>query len=110
MKSKIDKFHKVHLGKAKHTQEEWQKILGHCNVTDVQFFKATVDSMHILSKDKLTVQLDKIARYRNSEPDIEAEQPLDLVHCDVLAPTDPVVKEAHRYSISFLDYGETLTP
>lgn len=52
--SKIEKLNKIHLGEAKHTLEEWHKILGHCNVADVQKLEATVDGMHILSKEKFS--------------------------------------------------------
>jgi len=70
--SHMDKFNKVNLGEAKHTLEEWHKILGHCNVTDVQKLEATVNGMHILRKDKFnctTCALGKMTQYRNREPD-----------------------------------------
>jgi len=75
-------------------------------VTDVQKLEATVNGMHILSKDKFnctTCALGKMTQYRSREPDKKAKQPLDLVHCDVVGPIDPAAKGGFRYSISFID-------
>jgi len=75
-------------------------------VADVQKLEATVDGMHILSKEKFsctTCVLGKMTQYRNRKPDKKAKQPLDLVHCDLVGPIDPAAKGGYRYSISFID-------
>ena len=44
-----------------------------------------------------------MAQFRNRVPDKRAERSLDLVHCDLAGPIDPVAKDGFRYTLSFVD-------
>ena len=104
--TQTDKFNKVHTGEGTHTLEEWHKILGHCNVNDVQRLEAAVDGMKISNKDKFncpTCILGKMTQSRNREPDQKATQRLELVHCDLAGPIDPISLGGFKYCMSYVD-------
>ena len=104
--SLTDKFNKVHIGDGKHTLEEWHRILGHCNVADVLKLETEVDGMVITSKENFKCDvcvLGKMTQSRNKDPDLKATQPLELVHCDVVGPIDPIAHGGYKYGVSFVD-------
>ena len=41
--------------------------------------------------------------FRNRKPDQRATDSLDLVHCDLAGPIDPVARDGFRYALSFVD-------
>lgn len=44
-----------------------------------------------------------MSQYRSREADKRATCQLELVHCDLSGPIDPVAREGFRYAISFVD-------
>ena len=89
-----------------HTIEEWHKILGHCNVRDVIKLESVVEGMKIIGKsnfDCKTCVMGKMTQFRNREADKRATCQLELVHCDLAGPIDPIAREGFRYVISFVD-------
>ena len=89
-----------------HSIEEWHKILGHCNVNDVFKLPNVVDGMEIGEKQKFYCGIcaeGKMFQYRNREADRRATHRLELVHCDLSGPIDPVAKGGFRYTICFVD-------
>ena len=103
---KIDKLNKVKTGEGTHTLEEWHRILGHCNIKDVQSLEAAVDGMKITHKDKFnctTCNLGKMTQTRNRDPDQKATQRLELVHCDLAGPIDPISLGGFKYCMSLVD-------
>ena len=85
---------------------EWHKIMGHCNFKDLMNLESVVNGMKILCKEKFnceTCALGKMPQYRNREADKRATSRLELVHCDLSGPIDPVARDGFRYSISFVD-------
>lgn len=93
-----------------HTVEEWHRILGHCNVKDVIKLENVVKGMHIsnISSGKKdfeceTCIMGKMSQYRNRAPDKRATRNLELVHCDLAGPIDPIARDNFKYAISFVD-------
>lgn len=89
-----------------HSLEEWHKILGHCNVKDVLKLESVADGMKIIGKDDFnckTCAEGKMYEYRSREPDKRASQRLELIHCDLAGPIDPVSRENSKYAIVFVD-------
>ena len=89
-----------------HSLEEWHKILGHCNKNDVLKLENVVKGMKISKKGAFDCEVcvrGKMVQHRNREPDERAASPLELVHCDLAGPVDPVAKEGFRYAMSFVD-------
>lgn len=87
--------------------KEWHIVLGHCNVRDILKLEEVVEGMKINNKNKFsgdTCVKGKMTQYRNRTPDKRATRNLDLVHCDLAGPIDPVAKGGFRYAISFVDY------
>ena len=85
---------------------EWHKIMGHCNFKDLEKLENVVNGMKILSKEKYhceTCAVGKMFQYRNREADKCATSRLELVHCDLTRPIDPIARDCFRYSISFVD-------
>ena len=102
----IDKLNKVHVEEGKHTLEDWHRILGHCNVADILKLETNVDGMSITNKDKFncdTCILGKMTQYRNRNPDSKATQRLELVHCDIVGPIEPIALGGFKYGLSFVD-------
>ena len=44
-----------------------------------------------------------MTQYRNRNADKKSKSILDLVHCDLAGPIDPVARENFRYAVSFVD-------
>ena len=44
-----------------------------------------------------------MTQYRNRNADKKSKSILDLVHCDLAGPIDPVARENFRYTVSFVD-------
>ena len=89
-----------------HSLEEWHKILGHCNKNDVLKLENVVKGMKISKKGAFDCEVcvrGKMVQHRNRDPDERAASPLELVHCDLAGPVDPVAKEGFRYAMSFVD-------
>ena len=86
---------------------EWHSILGHCNKDDVLKLQNVVNGMNISDKSKSepceTCIKGKFAQYRNKNPDRKAQEVLELVHCDIAGPVDPVAKCNYKYAINFVD-------
>ena len=85
--------------------EEWHRTFGHCNMRDVSKLENVVEGMKIAHKDFdcSTCTIGKMPSFRNREADRRAVNVLDLVHCDLAGPIDPVAKDGFRYAISFVD-------
>ena len=99
-----DKINKVHV--RTYDVEKWHKILGHCNIRDVMELESVVHGMGIVGRKEFdcdTCIMGKMAQYRNRDADKRATAPLELVHCDLAGPIDPVAKDGFRYAISFVD-------
>ena len=44
-----------------------------------------------------------MTEFRSRLPDEKAKLPLELVHCDLAGPVDPVSIDGYRYALSFTD-------
>jgi len=91
---------------ASHTLKEWHEIMGHCNYSDVRKMKPHVDGMMIT--DDVESECDvcikgKMTQNRSRKPDAHATNVLELVHCDLAGPVDPVAKDGFRYALVFVD-------
>lgn len=89
-----------------HTIEEWHKILGHCNVRDVIKLETVVNGMKINGKENFYCKIcamSKMTQFRSREADKRATFQLELVHCDLAGPIDPIAREGFKYAISFVD-------
>ena len=89
-----------------HSLKEWHMILGHCNVKDVIKLETVVEGMKI--SDKSDFQCDvctmgKMTQSFSRQSDLRAPKPLELVHCDLCGPIQPVAKDGFKYAISFVD-------
>jgi transposase InsO family protein len=87
------------------TSEDWHRTFGHCNMRDVLNLENVVEGMTIKKRDFdcSTCTLGKMPEFRNREADERASTVLELVHCDLAGPIDPVAKDGFRYAISFVD-------
>ena len=94
------------------TLNEWHKVLGHCNCTDILKLEGLVDGMKITKKDDAHCSsciLGKQTVNRSRVPDLRAEKPIDFVHSDLAGPIEPVAKDGYKYSITFTDdYSNTI--
>eukprot|EP00794_Sanderia_malayensis_P008499 gene8499-9408_t len=85
----------------------WHKIFGHCNLHDIRKLPDVVSGMNITKKtsDPLceACTLGKMCEFRSRIPDEKAKTPLELVHCDLSGPIDPVSIDGFKYAISFTD-------
>lgn len=74
--------------------QTWHEILGHCNYDDVSEnvtkgmkTKGKIDQ----SKRHCEICIQgKFVQNSNKEPDVRAEEPLELVHTDLSAPISPL--------------------
>ena len=85
---------------------EWHKILGHCNLKDVRKLQSVVEGMKITDDKEVDCEVctqGKMCEFRNRKPDQRATDSLDLVHCDLAGPIDPVARDGFRYALSFVD-------
>ena len=91
---------------ASYSLKEWHQILGHCNLRDILSLENVVDGMNITNKSKFDCGIcieGKMTQFRNREADLKANSILDLVHCDLAGPIEPVAKEGFRYVLGFID-------
>ena len=89
-----------------HTVEEWHRVLGHCNVKDVEKLEPVVEGMKITGNEKFDCETcikGKMSQYRNREPDKRATTPLEVVYCDLAGPVTPTAREGFKYALSFVD-------
>ena len=101
-----DVVNSVTKSTARHTLEEWHKILGHVNRKDIVKLETVVDDMKILSKKDFpcdTCILSKQVVPQSREPDERATAPLEFVHTDIAGPIEPMAKDGFRYAINFVD-------
>ena len=49
------------------------------------------------------IVVGKMMQYRNRALDERATASLELVHCDLSGPIDPVAREGYKYAISFIE-------
>jgi hypothetical protein len=85
---------------------EWHEILGHCNFNDVLALENVVDGMKISDKKEFDCGvciMGKMTQPRNRKPDKRATKNLELIHCDLAGPIDPIAKEGFRYALAFVD-------
>ncbi|XP_063857145.1 uncharacterized protein LOC135098678 [Scylla paramamosain] len=45
----------------------------------------------------------KMTQFRNRQADERSKAKLDMVHCDLAGPIDPVAKDGFKYALSFVD-------
>ena len=50
-----------------------------------------------------TCTLCKMTKYRSRQPDARAKSRLEIVHCDLACPVDPISIDGFRYALSFTD-------
>ena len=76
---------------------EWHRILGHCNTKDVIKLQNKVLGMNITDLNEKfecdICTLGKMNNFRNRKADNKAKNILDLVHCDLAGPIDPIAKD-----------------
>ena len=85
---------------------EWHEILGHCNLQDIFALENVVDGMRVTGKKEFdceTCVMGKMTQPRNRKPDRHSTMPLELVHCDLAGPIDPIAREGFRYALAFVD-------
>ena len=74
----------------------WHRIMGHCNVTDIIKVESVVEGMKITNKNKFdcsTCTKSKMTQSFNRVPEERATKPLELVHCDLAGPIDPMARD-----------------
>ena len=89
-----------------HSIKEWHEILGHCNVKDVIKLETVVEGMKISGKSDFSCDvctMGKMTQSFSRHSDVRATKPLELVHCDLCGPIQPVAKDGFKYAISFVD-------
>ena len=88
------------------TIQEWHRVLGHCNIRDLLKLPEVVDGMKISNKNNFDCDIcakGKMCQFRNRDADRRANKQLELVHCDLSGPIDPVARGGFKYVISFVD-------
>ena len=91
---------------ATHTLHEWHEILGHCNTGDIIKMEKVVSGMKITDKREFDCEVcieGKMTQYRNREADERAENILDLVHCDLAGPIQPIAKDGFQFALVCVD-------
>ena len=88
---------------------DWHIVLGHCNMRDITKLDGHVDGFKITDEDvgdcetcDTCIQV-KMFQQRSRKPDKRAENGLDLVHCDLAGPIEPMTKEGYIYVLLFVD-------
>ena len=109
----IEKHHNLYFlnnvgssSNASYSLREWYQIFGHCNVRDILNLENVVHGMKITNKSKFncgTCIEGKMTQYRSREADMKANSILELVHCDLAGPIEPVAREGFRYVLGFID-------
>ena len=85
---------------------EWHEILGHCNLQDIFALENVVDGMRVTGKKEFdceTCVMGKMTRPKNRKPDRCVTMPLELVHCNLAGPVDPIAREGFTYALAFVD-------
>ena len=101
-----DECNSVQANCGKHSLKQWHRILGHCNVSDIKKLVNVVDGMEITNFDDfecVTCILGKMTDTISRKPRKRATRCLDLVHCDLVGPINPVSREGYRYGINFVE-------
>jgi transposase InsO family protein len=86
--------------------KNWHEVLGHCNADDILKLENVVEGMKITGKKKFECGIcieGKMTQYRSRNSDRRATTTLELVHCDLAGPVDPIAKDGFRYALSFID-------
>jgi len=86
--------------------EEWHRIMGHCNARDVLKQETVVTGMKITDKNSFnctTCAEGKMSQYRNHQADEKASKPLELIHCDLSAPVEPMSINNSKYAMTLVD-------
>ena len=86
--------------------KQWHKLLGHCNVKDILKLEAIVEGMKISDKSEFKCEvciMGKMTQSFNRQSDTRATESLELVHCDLCGPIQPVSMNGYRYAMSFVD-------
>ena len=99
------------MNKEKRSIQEWHRTLGHCNMKDITKLPDVVDGMKITnSKENAGKEPSceicikgKMKQTFTRQPDDKAASPLQLVHCDLAGPIDPISTDGFRYSLMFID-------
>ena len=84
----------------------WHEILGHYNLKDVLALDGVVDGMKIIDKNEFdcgVCVMGKTTQPRKRNLDRRARNILQLVHCDLAGPIDPVAEDGFRHALSFID-------
>ena len=86
--------------------KDWHEILGHCNLNDVLALENVVEGMKIEKKEEFDCGAcveGKMTQQRSRKADRRANAILELVHCDLAGPIDPIAREGYRYALAFVD-------
>ena len=89
-----------------HSLLNWHKIMGHCNFKELQKLPDVVKGMKISGDqhDECSIcNQGKMCQIRNREPDERAKMPLEVVHCDLAGPIDPIARGDFKYTLYFVD-------
>ncbi len=92
--------------RASYTLRQWHEILGHCNASDILKLEGVVNGMKISDKKDFDCGIcvkGKMTQFRNRQADERSKAKLDMVHCDLAGPIDPVAKDGFKYALSFVD-------
>ena len=89
------------------------KILGHCNESDIKKFSHLSNAMKIKMNPNYTLHWDiyirgKISIDRNKILNRKATKILALVHTDLAGPIKPLGKEGYRYVLNFINDFQAL--
>jgi transposase InsO family protein len=86
--------------------EDWHRVLGHVNKSDLMKLESVVNDMKITNKDDFMCEpciLSKQFVTRNREADERATAPFQLVHSDLAGPIEQTAREGFRYAMNFVD-------
>ena len=86
--------------------EDWHRVLGHVNKSDLLKLESVVSDMKITNKDDFMCEpciLSKQFVTRNREADERATAPFQLVHSDLAGPIEQTAREGFRYAMNFVD-------
>ena len=99
----------VNCRQSRRSLNDWHRVLGHCNTRDILKLEGHVDGFNITDRNVEncdtcdTCTQGKMVQPRSRKPDKRAENVLDLVHCDLAGPIEPITKEGYRYVLLFVD-------
>ena len=83
----------------------WHERLGHTNMQDVKSLIKTQLNEKLSGDEKCDVCATEKAKRQNISKvcHTRAKARLDIVHCDVLGPVDPMTEDGHKYAIGYID-------